>query len=410
MLERSSLPPAAMPAPPRPRRWPRRVALALVLGASGAGAWWGWKATAAPPVPSVPTAVVTRGDVEDFVTAVGRLEPRDFVDVGTQVSGQLRRIHVAIGARVKQGDLLAELDPTLFQSRVDADRAQLAKLSADAAERDARLTLARQQLTRQRNLARQNATSTEAVQSAEAEVKALEASIRSLEAQSSQIASQLRGNEANLSYTRIFAPMDGTVVSITAKQGQTLNANQSAPIILRIADLSTMTVWTQVSESDVGRLVLGMPASFTTFADQSRRWRGTLRQVMPTPEVVNNVVLYNAVFDATNEIGPSGTGLLLPNMTAQVFFEIGSAQGVTVLPLTALRAPLDGTPPGPGEAYSVAVLRGDGEIENRPIRVGVQNRIAAEILSGVTEGERVLAEGRISRRREATRVVRGPSR
>jgi len=394
-------------ARPRPRRtWLRPVLALLLLVLLGGGGWFGWQTLAPPRLPPVPTAVATKGDIEDFVTAVGRLEPRDFVDVGTQVSGQLRKIHVAIGADVKQGALLAEIDPTVFQSRVDADRAQIANLTAQAAEREARLTLARQQLTRQRNLARQNATSTEALQAAEAEVKALEALLQALAAQSRQIASQLRGNEANLSYTRIFAPMDGTVVSITAKQGQTLNANQSAPIILRIADLSTMTVWTQVSESDVGRLTLGMPASFTTFSDPNRRWRGTLRQMMPTPEVVNNVVLYNAVFDVTNEIGPSGNGLLLPTMTAQVFFEIGSAEGVTTLPLTALRAPLPNTPPGQGEAFSVAVVLPDGGTELRPIRVGVQNRVSAEVLSGVTEGERVLAEGRISRRRDASRVAR----
>src|SRR5690606_32368111 len=121
-----------------------------------------------------------------------------------------------------------------------------------------------------------------------------------LKAQIQQTESTLRGDEATLGYTKIYAPMDGTVASITVREGQTLNTNQSAPIIMRIADLSTMTVWTQVSEADVPKLDLGMRAEFTTLGGGSRRWSGELRQILPTPEIVNNVVLYTALFDVAN--------------------------------------------------------------------------------------------------------------
>jgi macrolide-specific efflux system membrane fusion protein len=304
---------------------------------------------------------------------------------------------------VDQGRLLAEIDPTVFQARVEADQAQLANLAAQSAERRARLALAQQQLTRQRNLARVNATSTEAVQAAEAEVKAIEAQIEALAAQARQTQSQLRGNEANLSYTRIHAPMPGTVVAILARRGQTLNANQSAPLVLRIADLSVMTVWTQVSEADVARLALGMEARFGTFGHGDRRWRGTLRQVLPTPEVVNNVVLYNAVFDVPNE-----EGLLLPMMTAQVFFEVGAARGVPLVPMNALRAPLADTPPGAGEAFSVLVRRDDGSDEPRAIRIGVSNRAQAAVLSGLSAGEQVVLGRGLSRSPPRSTVARRP--
>jgi macrolide-specific efflux system membrane fusion protein len=400
-----SMPPPPRVAPPRPapRRARRRWLAGLVaLLLAGGGGWYFLRAQPAPTTPE-PVATIATGDIEDVVPAVGRLEPRDFVDVGTQVSGQLRTIHVAVGEQVEQGRLLAEIDPTVFQARVEADQAQLANLAAQSAERRARLALAQQQLTRQRNLARVNATSTEAVQAAEAEVKAIEAQIEALAAQSRQTQSQLKGNEANLSYTRIFAPMSGTVVAILAKRGQTLNANQSAPLILRVADLSVMTVWTQVSEADVARLSIGMEARFGTFGHGDRRWRGTLRQVLPTPEVVNNVVLYNAVFDVPND-----EGLLLPMMTAQVFFEIGAARGVPLVPMNALRAPLPNAPAGEGEAFSVLVRKEDGTDEPRAIRIGVSNRAHAAVLSGLQAGEQVVLGRGLSRSGPRTSVARRP--
>src|SRR5262249_38684281 len=119
----------------------------------------------------------------------------------------------------------------------------------------------------------------------------------------------------NLSYTKIYAPMSSTVVAQSAKQGQTLNANQQAPVGVRIADLSTMTVQAQVSEADVASLRPGMPVYFTTLGDATKRWRSTLRQINPPPETVNNVVLYDALFDVDNRDGG-----LMTQMTAQVFF------------------------------------------------------------------------------------------
>jgi macrolide-specific efflux system membrane fusion protein len=391
------------PLPSRRRRWPWLLALVLILG-GGAG-FFAWQRAQTAPAAPEPVATIARGDLEDLVAAVGRLEPRDFVDVGTQVSGQLRTIHVEVGQRVTQGQLLAEIDPTVFQARVEADQAQLANLAAQSAERRARLALAQQQLQRQRNLVRVNATSTEAVQAAEAEVKAIEAQIEALAAQARQTQSQLKGNEANLSYTRIHAPMPGTVVAILAKRGQTLNANQSAPLVLRIADLSVMTVWTQVSEADVARLGIGMDARFGTFGHGERRWRGTLRQIMPTPEVVNNVVLYNAVFDVSNE-----EGLLLPMMTAQVQFEVGIARDVPLVPLNALRAPLAGqAAEGPGEAFSVLVRKEDGTNEPRAVRVGVANRVHAAAFTGIEPGEQVVLGRGLARSGPRTSVARRPA-
>src|SRR5690606_19609671 len=406
-------------APSSPQRRGRRhavvLAAALVLAAGGYAGWQAWLQPADPATRLV-TAPVEHTAIEDTVTATGTLQPRDYVDVGTQVSGQLQKLHVEVGSTVQQGDLLAEIDPTVYRSRVDADRAQLATLRAQLADRRAQLVLAEQQFRRQTNLMREQATSAEALQTAQAQLASARAQIEVLEAQIQQASSTLRGDEANLSYTKIYAPMAGTVVSQSAKQGQMLNANQQAPIIVRIADLSTMTVQSQVSEADVSRLRIGMEVYFATLGNGQKRWQARLRQINPTPEVVNNVVLYNALFDVANP-----DGALMTQMTAQIFFVVDEADDALVVPLAALR-PAAPDPTGrpdaatagvqraaargnagaerrsaaaPSTLFSggharVRVVQADGRIETREVEVGVMNRVSAQIVSGIGAGEQVV--------------------
>ncbi len=368
------------------------IAIATVV-AAGIGGWRMW-AGAADGAVQLATVPVDRGDIEDSVTALGALQPRDYVDVGTQVSGQLRKIHVDIGDEVKQGDLLAEIDPAVYVSRVEADRAQLENLKAQREERLAQRRLADQQFRRQAGLMKAKATSQEAYQSAEAALKVADAQIAAITAQIAQTESTLRGNEANLGYTKIYAPMNGTVVSVSARQGQTLNANQQAPIILRIADLDTMTVWTQVSEADIGKLEIGMDAYFTTLGYGERRWQGNLRQLLPTPEVLNNVVLYNALFDVSNP-----GQLLKPQMTAQVFFVRAAAKDVLTVPLAAVRRT--------GKEARVQVMRDDGSVEARTVTLGVRDRISAEVTSGLEAGEKVVVQNQTAGA-APPRPARGP--
>ena len=357
---------------------------ALAVAVLAGGGYGAWKAWAAQPGAGARQQVVAvaRGDLEDTVSGTGTLQPRDYVDVGTQVSGQLRKLHVEIGSTVQKGQLLAEIDPTVYLSKVDSDQAQLKNLEAHLADRQAQVKLAEQKATRQANMMREQATTAEAVQTAEAELQSARAQVDALRAQIQQTRSSLRGNQANLEYTKIYAPMAGTVVTQTAKQGQTLNANQQAPVVLRIADLSTMTVQTQVSEADVSRLRPGMPVYFTTLGDQRKRWEGTLRQVNPTPDVVNNVVLYNALFDV-----PNANGALMTQMTAQVFFIAGAVKDATLVPASALRRA------GPGRA-TVKVVSADGGTQEREIKVGLSNRVMAQVLEGLQPGEQVATQER----------------
>src|SRR5262245_60307394 len=187
-----------------------------------------------------------RGDVEEVVTALGSLTPLKSVDVGAQVSGQLDKLSVQIGDTVKQGQLMAEIEAAVTSAKVDAGTAQVLSLQAQLAERESKMALAEAQAGRQERLMADNATSQDAYDSAQAAMRSAAAQVKATTADINRAQSTLKADQALLGYSHIFAPMSGTVTAIPAKEGQTLNANQTAPLLLTIADLSTMTVSTQV--------------------------------------------------------------------------------------------------------------------------------------------------------------------
>jgi membrane fusion protein, macrolide-specific efflux system len=364
-----------------PRRRKRRLlwlglAMALIAGAGA----FAYRQIAADSGPTFKTAAVTTGDIVKSVTALGALQPKDYVDVGAQVSGQLKKVHVDIGGRVQKGDLLAEIDPTVFETRTRTDRANLENLRAQSNEQEANLVLARQQLQRNQNLFKAKIVSQDTLQTSEAQLAAGEAKADSLKAQIDGAQATLDGDVANLGYTKIYAPMGGTIVSQTALEGQTLNANQSAPVIVRVADLDSMTVWAQVAEADVVKLTPGMPAYFSTLGLPDRRWQGTVQQIQPTPQTVNDVVLYNVLIDVKND-----DHVLMTSMTAQVFFILGEAKGVPLVPVTALGQPRVGA----ADEYEVRLLTNEGP-RRRTVKIGLADRTSAQVLSGLAVGDQVI--------------------
>ena len=366
----------------------RPVVAVVALTVLGVGSYAGWRLWKGrqTDLSQYQLVKVQRADIEDLVTATGSLQPLEYVDVGAQVSGQLRKIHVEIGSVVQAGDLLAEIDPTVYRANVDARRAQLKNLRATLVERESQLLLAQQQQARQKGLLSGDATTQEAVQQAEAALRAARAQIEALQAQIEQSESTLRADEANLNYANIYSPMSGVVVSITARQGQTINATQQAPTILRVANLSSMTVQTQVSEADIGQLRPNMDAYFTTLGNRGRRWWGKLRKVEPTPTVTNNVVLYNALFDVVND-----QRNLLPQMTAQVFFVAAKAENALVVPASAVTVQRGARDEGKraGEA-SGGGASGAGAASGAASggRAGERGADKAQAASGVVSGER----------------------
>lgn len=352
-----------------------------LLAGGGYYAWLTWFAQD-NPVDSLITTVAQRGNLEDTVTATGTLQPKEFVDVGTQVSGQVKKRLVDVGDVVKAAQLLAEIDPSVYQAKVDGDRAQMLNQRATLADREAQVALAKLQFTRQKNLDRENATTAEAVQSAEATQQSALAQADAVRAQIKQTESTLRGDEANLGYTKIHAPIAGTVVSQAAKQGQTLNANQQALVVMRIANLATMTVRVQVSEADVPKLHVGMDVYFTTLGGNNRRYYSKLRQIPPTPTVANNVALYDALFDVENP-----KQALMTQMTAQVFFVVSSARNAVLVPLAALH-PVAAQPAACAACSRRGIRQGRWRCAQRGRRARLWHRYAQSIRQRTRAGER----------------------
>ena len=373
------------------RSWHRWLAMVMVLLLLAAGGWWWWR----PPPVTPPTARVTRADIQLLITATGTVEPRRYVDVGAQVSGH----------DVKRGQLLMEIDPDVQQAVVEGARASLASLQAQEVEQRVQMRLASQQLKRRRRLLKQDAATREDLENAEAGLEMAQARIASLQAKMQETRATLRAEETRLSYTRIYAPMDGTVIALEAREGQTLNATYQTPRMMRIADLATMTVRTRVSEADVQGVTAGMPVWFSPLVAQlgheeaPRRWHGKVRQVLPAPDLppgssqgdggqdgsasatTPTVVNYTALFDVDN-----ADGVLRPQMTAQVSFVARSAPGVLAVPMAALERQPD-APPG---TYRAQLRLADGSALQRTVRIGVTDLVLGEVLEGLDEGDEVL--------------------
>ncbi|MDE4601796.1 macrolide transporter subunit MacA [Sinorhizobium meliloti] len=373
--------------PPRKKRRSRRpwIFALLVLAVVGTG-YYAWSRQGAPPATTVITQAVTRGDIEESVTAVGTLDAVKSVDAGAQVSGQLKSLHVGIGDKVEQNQLIAEIDPASIENRIEIDEAELANLEAQLVSKKAQLVLKQSNIERQRNLVATNSVSQSTLDQAVADHAAAGADVQAIEAQIRKQKATLAGDRVDLGYTKIYAPMAGTIVDDPAKEGQTLNANQTTPTIVTIADLSTMTVKAQVSEADVGKLKLGMDAYFTLLGQPGKRFTGKLRQIEPMPDTENNVVLYYALFDV-----PNPTGELMMSMSAQVFFVQAAAKNVLVVPSAALRTVEAAASDGPARAEVTVVAR-SGATQTRTVEVGVRNRVSAEIVSGLQEGEKVVVD------------------
>lgn len=360
----------------RPRRSrPLVIGLAVfVVLAVAASVWWS-------PAKKTEylTATVQRTDLENAVLATGVLQALKQVEVGAQVSGQLKSLKVSLGQTVKKGDWLAEIDPVISQNTLAQEQAKLENLQAQKLAKDVRIAQARLTWARQQEMLAQDAAARQDMESADAELRALRADAVSLDAQIRQQKLAMASAQTNLSYTRIVAPIDGDVVSISTLEGQTVVAAFQVPTLMKLADLSTMTVKAQVSEADVVRVKPGQPVYFTILGDPDKRYHGTLRAVQPSPEKINNAVFFNALFDVPN---PERT--LRVDMTAQVAILLGEAKQALTVPLTALGArDKDGR-------QEVRVLLPDQRVEKRQVRVGISNNFQAQVLDGLKEGDNVI--------------------
>ena len=346
----------------------------LVVSAGAFGYYWAFGKAEVSYI----TAPVERGDVESTVVAAGILQPIKYVDVGAQTSGKLKSLKVKRGDHVEENQLLAEIDPVLADTALTSANATLENMTSQRSVKQAQLALAKAQRARNEKLFEEGIISASDRDITRANYDVAFAEVASLSAQMKEATAAVDTAKANRGYTKITAPMAGEVVSISLLEGQTLNANQQAPNILRIADMSTVTVWAQVSEADIVRVKLGQDVYFTVLG-QSQRWNGKVRQILPTPELINNVVFYDVLFDI-----PNPARELNIQMTAQVFIVLAQVKGALLIPTAAIGNASEGA------KIMVQVLKGNGSVEPRAIKIGIKSEISAEVTDGLKEKEQVV--------------------
>jgi HlyD family secretion protein len=292
--------------------------------------------------PKYRTAKIDRGDVTQTVTATGAVSAVTTVAVGSQVSGIISRLHADFNSQVKKGDLLAELDPTPFQEKVNAARAGLEKAQVEM--RNTRIGLERQKALKKEGLAPQ------------ADYDAAQANYDSARASVLQATAAVKQAETDLKYTKILAPIDGVVVARQYDVGQTVAASFQAPTLFTLAqDLTKMQVAADVSESDIGAVKVGEPVRFNVDAYPDRDFRGRVAQIRLNATVNQNVVTYPVVVEVAN---PDLS--LRPSMTANVSIEVARARDVLRIPNAALRWKPEAKPDASTEQRAAGLGQGGG--------------------------------------------------
>ena len=399
------------------RRLKLLLLLLIVIGLGGGAYWWHKHENAADPLADVITAEATTGDLEVAVLATGSLRPAKLVAVGAQVSGRVTSLKVGLGQKIKAGDLIAQIDSLPQQNALKTAQASLNAVRAQLEEKQATLVYSEDALKRQAATLAQHASSRDAYDSANTTVKTTQAQIAALQAQIVEAEVAVQTAEINLGYTKVTAPIDGTVLLIVTQEGQTVNASQSAPTIVVLGQIDRMTVRAEISEADATKVKPGQKVYFTVLGDPDRRFNGTLQTIDPAPDALRSdteistsvssssssssststAIYYYGRFDV-----PNADGFLKTYMTAEVHIVLGEAKSAVIIPSSALL---------PAEADGkarIAVVDAAGKISTREVEVGLNDKVNVEIRSGLKVGERVVTSRKSGNFVKSMRMPRGP--
>ena len=334
------------------------------------------------------TEKVVRGDIEETVSATGTLNPVGSVAVGTQVSGTVRDVYADFNSRVREGQLLAQIEPTPFDAQVQQAKASLAAAKASLEKARAKLLDARRTLTRHKELYAKSFISKSTLETSETNHEIAQAEAHEAEAQVAQAEAALRYATNNLMATRIRSPIDGVVVSRNVSVGQTVVASFQSPTLFVIArDLKKMQIDTKVEEADIGKVSVYQQAVFTVDTYPETVFRGMVSQIRNAPTLEQNVVAYDVIVMVDNP-----DLRLKPGMTANVSLIVASKKDVLMIPNSALRfKPPEGVKTrneqkGPG----VWILE-DGLPRHIEVTAGISNGNYTEVVSGdLQEGQEVI--------------------
>lgn len=335
---------------------------------------------------------VKRGDIQEVITASGILVPYQMLTIGAQVSGQITKLYVYPGEYIREGTIIAEIDSTNQENELLIKKAQLKKYSAKLNSAKVSLEIAKKKLTREKILLKQSATSQESMLLAKESLAKAEAELQDVLSLMTQSEIEVNIAQSNLNYTKIKAPISGTIISIPVKTGQTINASQITPIIAYMADLKRYKLEIQISEADITKVSTGMNVKFSILSDISNEYNSQIDSI----DIINNswtnnienknnsnkndkAIYYNAFasIDNTND-------LFKINMTASCEIILSSSKDVMMIPLTSLLEQ-DGD-------YYVRVLSPHKKAILKKIQVGLRDDVNIEVKSGLSLGEEIIVQ------------------
>ena len=358
----------------------------LAVAALAAGMWWWLK-----PKNEINylTEPVVRTSIAQTVSATGEISAAQLVDVGAQASGQIKKLHVTLGQQVKKGDLIAEIDSTSQLNNLNTNKAKLDTYQAQLVSAEIALRSADKKYQREQALWKEDATSREALEDAQDAFAAAKASVAELKSSIRQTQIAINTAEADLGYTRITAPMDGTVVAIPVEEGQTVNANQTTPTIVQVADLSTMLNKMQIAEGDVNKVKAGMKLTFTTLSQPDNVREATLESIDPGLTTMSQGsyttstdTTDSAIYYYARSLVPNKDNVLHIGMTTENTIIINQAEKVLAVPKLAVKQ-------RGGKQY-VRVLGENNQPQEKEITTGLSDNMNTEVKSGLGEGENVI--------------------
>ena len=343
------------------------------------------------------TKKAKKGSFSKKVDATGEIFATELIDVGAQVSGQIKKLYVKLGDQVKKGDMIASIDSSTQQNSIDNKEAQLAIYKAQLESAKVALNIAKTQFDRENALFSKNATSKQEFESAKNTYSANSAKIKELEAQIKQTNIELSTAKINLGYTKIAAPRDGTVVSVQVEEGQTVNANQTTPTIVNIADLSHVKMKMQIAEGDITKIKVGTPVEYSILSEPTKKFQTTVSSIDPGLTTLSDGSYgssssskssyssssssSSAVYYYAQSIVDNKDGILRIGMTTQNELLIANVEDAIIVPSIGIKKDENGT--------FVYVLK-DGKPVKTAVKTGIKDNLDTQIISGINEGDEII--------------------
>ncbi|MBZ7953402.1 MULTISPECIES: efflux RND transporter periplasmic adaptor subunit [Campylobacter] len=337
------------------------------------------------------TQKIQRENISQSIEAIGKVYAKDQVDVGAQVSGQILKLYVDVGSYVKQGDLIAQIDKDKQQNDLDITKAELQSAKANLESKKVALDIALKQYEREKKLYALKATSLENLESQKNNYYTLKANVADLNAQVVQLEITLKNAQKDLDYTTITAPINGVIINVAVDEGQTVNANQNTPTIVRIANLDEMEVRMEVAEADVSKIKVGTELNFSLLSDPQKTYHAKIESIDPADTEVSDSSsnsdssssssTSNAIYYYAKFYVPNKDNFLRIGMSVENEIIVASAKNVIVVPNYAIKNDEKG--------YYVEVLEND-EAVKKYVKLGIKDAINTEILQGVSEDENLI--------------------